>query len=185
MRSSRSLLLALLLSGGAATAHAQAPTPLLYYPQRASVNLLGIPFGYLSGEYEAFTTEEISLGAAIGIDEDSESWAEAKARYYPSAKGPRGIAVGMSVGLARQRAFTDDDCSFVCTDAGGPLDTGFTVGAFVDYSWLLGRRERFYIGTGVGAKRVFGMEDRTGDDGFIEDYRRVLPILRFQTGIVF
>ena len=186
MRSSRSLLLALALStGAAATARAQAPTSLLYYPQRASINLLGIPFGYVSGEYEAFTTEEISLGGAAGIDTDSESWLEAKVRYYPSAAGPRGIAVGLSAGLARQRAYTNDDCDFVCTDAEGPLDGGFTLGAFVDYSWLVGRRERFYIGTGVGAKRVFGLEDGTSDDGFIEDYRKVLPILRFQTGLVF
>ena len=186
MRSSRSLLLALAVStGAAATARAQAPTSLLYYPQRASINLLGIPFGYVSGEYEAFTTEEISLGGAAGIDTDSESWLEAKVRYYPSADGPRGIAVGLSAGLARQRAYTNDDCDFVCTDAEGPLDGGFTLGAFVDYSWLVGRRERFYIGTGVGAKRVFGVKDRTLPDGGEEDYREVLPIVRFQTGIVF
>ena len=184
MRSFRPLLAALLLAGGAGTLHAQA-AELPFLAQRASINLLGIPFGLVSGEYERFTTEEISFGATAGIDENSESWAEAKMRYYPSARGPRGVAVGMSVGIARLRAFTEEDCFIVCDQADGPLGTGFTVGAIVDYSWLLGRRERFYIGTGIGAKRVLGLKDETGTDGFVEDYRKVLPSFRFQTGFAF
>ena len=176
------LAAALLL--GAAPLRAQ-PTAEAPPTQRASVNLLGIPFGLVSGEYERFATEEVSLGAAAGIDENSESWLEAKARYYPGARGPRGFAVGMSVGLARLRAFTDGDCFIVCADASGPMGTGVTIGAVLDYQWLLGRRERFYLGTGVGAKRVLGLGDETPTETAVESYRKVLPSFRLQTGFAF
>lgn len=159
-------------------------SPLPFPPNRASVNLLGIPFGIGSAEYERFTSEEVSFGAAAGVDENAEKWLEGKVRYYPSGRGARGLAVGMSAGIAQIRAFTNEDCFIVCGEAGGPLGTGFTVGAVLDYSWLLGRRERFYVGTGVGAKRVFGLSDEETADG-TESYREVLPSFRLQTGFVF
>lgn len=158
--------------------------PLPFPPNRASVNLLGVPFGIVSGEYERFATEEISFGAAAGIDQNSESSIEAKARYYPGASGARGFAVGLSVGVARIRP-DDEWCGGLCDDDDGPLATGFTFGAIVDYSWLLGRRERFYVGTGIGAKRVFGIDKEVEVDGFIQDYAKVLPSFRLQTGFVF
>lgn len=183
-RRARTLALLAAVSLGAAPLPAQQPAeaPLT---QRASVNLLGIPFGLVSGEYERFATEEVSLGAAAGIDENSESWLEAKARYYPGARGPRGFAVGMSVGVARLRAFTDGDCFIVCADASGPFATGVTIGAVLDYQWLLGRRQRFYLGTGVGAKRVLGLRDEPRVDAPSVDYRQVLPSFRLQTGFAF
>ena len=168
----------------AAQLNAPLASPLPFPPNRASVNLLGIPFGIGSAEYERFTTEEISFGAAAGIDENAEKWLEGKVRYYPSGRGARGLAVGVSAGLAQIRAFTNDDCLVVCGEAEGPLGTGFTMGAVLDYSWLLGRRERFYVGTGIGAKRVFGLADEETADG-TESYREVLPSFRLQTGFVF
>ena len=164
--------------------NAPLASPLPFPPNRASVNLLGIPFGIGSAEYERFTTEEISFGAAAGIDENAEKWLEGKVRYYPSGRGARGLAVGMSAGVAQIRAYTSSDCFIVCEEANGPLGTGFTIGAVLDYSWLLGRRERFYVGTGIGAKRVFGLRDEETPDG-TESYREVLPSFRLQTGFVF
>ena len=188
MRLSRLPLLALALAALAPALPAQlsAPlaTPLPFPPNRASVNLLGIPFGIASAEYERFTTEEISFGAAAGIDENAEKWLEGKVRYYPSGRGARGLAVGVSAGVAQIRAYTNEDCFVVCGEAEGPLGTGFTVGAVLDYSWLLGRRERFYVGTGIGAKRVFGLSEEETVEG-LETYREVLPSFRLQTGFVF
>lgn len=179
-------VVALAAAAPALRAQLNAPlaAPLPFPPNRASVNLLGIPFGIGSAEYERFTTEEVSFGAAAGVDENAEKWLEGKVRYYPGGRGARGLAVGMSAGLAQIRAFTNDDCFIVCAEANGPLDTGFTVGAVLDYSWLLGRRERFYVGTGIGAKRVFGLSDEETPEG-MESYREVLPSFRLQTGLVF
>ena len=188
MRLSRLALVAVALAAIAPALRAQLNPPLAtmlpFPPNRASLNLLGIPFGIVSGEYERFATEEISFGASAGIDQNSESSIEAKARYYPGASGARGFAVGLSVGLARVRP-DNAWCGGLCEDADGPLATGFTFGAVLDYSWLLGRRERFYIGTGIGAKRVFGVDDAVGTDGFSREYPVVLPSFRLQTGFVF
>lgn len=158
--------------------------PLPFPPNRASINLLGIPFGIVSGEYERFATEEISFGASAAIDEISQSTIEAKARYYPGARGARGFAVGLTAGVARIRP-DNEWCVGFCEDENGPLATGFTFGAILDYSWLLGRRERFYVGTGIGAKRVFGIDDERATDGFSLEYADVLPSFRLQTGFVF
>ena len=196
MRLSRFLLtsaalgagLALAPVGGASTLGAQTYNPPLYQPlpfppNRASINLLGIPFGIVSGEYERFATEEISFGVAAGIDQNSESTIEAKARYYPGARGARGLAVGLTAGMARVRPEIDI-CGGLCEDEDGPLATGFTFGAVLDYSWLIGRRERFYVGTGIGAKRVFGLGEDVGTVTS-DDYPTVLPSFRLQTGFVF
>jgi hypothetical protein len=85
--------------------------------------------------------------------------------------------------MARVRATDIDFCGGLCDDEDGPLATGFTFGAVLDYSWLLGRRERFYVGTGIGAKRVFGLDDDAGTPD--EEYPVVLPSFRLQTGFVF
>jgi hypothetical protein len=180
-RAVAAVLVAASLAAAPLAAQVRPATEAGPYWQRASINLIGIPFGHVSGEYEAFTTEEISLGGSAGISENSETWLEGKLRFYPSARGPRGLAVGVSAGMARIRA--NSDCFIYC-DADGPLATGATIGAVVDYSWLLGRRERFYIGTGIGAKRVIGLDDRI-ENGVTLEYREVLPSFRFQTGFAF
>ncbi len=150
------------------------------YLHRASVNFLGIPFGIASAEYERMTTDELSLGASAGVDSDNYAWAEGKLRYYPSARGPRGFAIGASAGAARVKSYTEDDCFIFCSDASGPSGTGATVGVFLDYSWLLGRSRRFYVGTGLGLKRVFGLGDAPG-----QTFPDVLGASRLQVGYAF
>jgi len=174
-------LIALVVSFGCATA-AAAQAPAAVYRQRASANLLGIPFGVASLEYEAMSTSELTFGASAGVDADNQAWAEGKVRYYPSARAPRGFAVGMSAGAARVRAFTEEDCVIFCSDASGPTATGATVGVFLDYSWLIGRSRRFYIGTGIGAKRAFGLDD--SESGAYQ-YPEVLGAGRLQIGYAF
>jgi hypothetical protein len=151
------LLAALLALTLAAPAVAQ--TAATAYDRRASVNLLGIPFGIASAEYEQLASSELSFGASAGFDSDNTTWGEGKVRYYPSARAPRAFAIGASAGIAQLRAYTAEDCFIFCADASGPTATGPTFGVFLDYSWLIGRSRRFYIGTGLGAKRIFGLED--------------------------
>ena len=91
--------------------------------------------------------------------------------------------MGLTAGVARVRP-DNEWCVGFCDDENGPLATGFTLGAILDYSWLLGRRERFYVGTGIGAKRVFGIDDPPESE-FVREYPKVLPSFRLQTGFVF
>lgn len=180
MRSSRVLAVVLGLAFGA--------TPLIAQTQdqRASANLLGIPFGVVSAEYEQMATRELSWGLGAGLDNSAHSWAEAKVRFYPGARGPGGLAVGVTTGVDRIRAFTGNECIAICTDGSGPKGTAFTLGVVLDYGWLIGATERFYIGTGVGAKRVYGLDDEQNPEGgFITDYPKVLPVVRFQIGYTF
>lgn len=150
--------------------------------QRGSISLLGIPFGLLSGEYERMMSDEVSLGAAAGyfdFENDEQGWADAKLRYYPNARGPRGFSVGVLVGAA----FVESD-DYVCDGFSGCSDvpestaSGPAAGVFIDYAWLLGRSRRFYVGTGLGAKRVFGLDDNRG-------YPEILSASRLQIGFAF
>jgi len=185
MRSSRVLSVVLGLACGTSALGAQAPERP-EADQRASANLLGIPFGVVSAEYEQMLTRELSLGAGAGIDNNAHSWGEAKVRFYPGARGPDGFSVGVTAGADRLRGFTGNDCIVICADGSGPKATAFTLGVVLDYGWLIGRTQRFYVGTGVGAKRVYGLEDREdAESGFITDYPKVLPVVRLQIGYTF
>ena len=185
MRSSRVLAVVLGLACSASALPAQAPDRSAT-DQRASANLLGIPFGVVSAEYEQMITRELSLGAGAGIDNSAHSWGEAKVRYYPGAEGPDGFSVGVTAGADRLRGFTGNDCIVICADGSGPKETAFTLGVVLDYGWLIGRTQRFYVGTGVGAKRVYGLQDeQDANSGFITDYPKVLPVVRFQIGYTF
>jgi hypothetical protein len=173
-------LFAIALTATCSAAAAGAQDLPSRYLHRASVNFLGIPFGIASAEYEGMTSDEVSLGAGAGVDTDNYAWGEGKLRYYPGARAPRGFAIGMSAGAARVNSYTEDDCFIFCSDASGPSGTGATVGVFLDYSWLLGRSRRFYVGTGLGLKRVFGLDDAPG-----QSYPEVLGASRLQVGYAF
>lgn len=180
MRRCHILALAATLGGAATPAWAQDATGA--HDQRASIALPGIPFGLISGEYESAVTGEVSLGVAAGymeFESDRQAWGDVKVRYYPSARAPRGFAIGALVGAARVDPADDYD-DFVDPVAFTRPRAAATAGVFLDYSWLLGRSRRFYVGTGVGAKRVFGL----GDDPS-GDYPHVLGAGRLQIGYAF
>jgi hypothetical protein len=189
----------------ASVARAQAPTPApapaparRVVTQTASVNLLALPFGVASGEYE----RTVGSGFAVGvgglatldvIDDDDDvyggtydarvSTLQLKLKYYPREEGLRGFAVGITAGLVaaseRQRPFVFDPVTQMGRP-GAPVRrsvTAPTLGAVLDYNFLLGRRRRFLVGIGVGARRVLG-----GRDGVVD---ATLPDGRLQIGIGF
>ena len=119
------------------------------------------------------------MGAAAGyfdFEDDQQAWADVKLRYYPSARAPRGFAVGLLVGVVRYDRPDDGDPLATTEPRTGP-----TAGVVLDYSWLLGRSRRFYVGTGLGAKRVFAISDDDPDD----NYPEVLGAVRIQIGYAF
>lgn len=175
----RSALAALLIVAPAPVLVAQATSePTVRVGRNVlSINPLGIPFEYVAAEYEGAVAGPYTLGANFSYfspgDESYTSF-EVKGRLYPNERGPNGFAVGLGLGVSR----VSDVRS--CFDCGSISATRPTVHVFADYNWLLGRSERFFVGTGVGAKRVFGIN---GDD--YSDILEVYPTVRFQIGARF
>ena len=173
---------ALAVSSSTAVAQAGGRAPAT---QAISVNPLFVPFGGFVVEYEGAPGSDarpFTLGLSggyydpVGDDDDTYASAEAKLRYYPGEQAPRGFSVGLTVGMARTR---DDVC---CSERRPERRTtsGATTGVVLDYNWLIGRSRRFFIGTGVGAKRLFG---DVGDGDLLDI--EVLPTARLQVGIGF
>lgn len=63
-------------------------------------------------------------------------------RFYPQGSPLDGFAFGGKAGITR----VDDE-------------TYFGAGFDANYSWLLGQRDNFYVGVGIGLKRLFGAEE--------------------------
>lgn len=158
-----------------ATARSQDAAPA----RRAvvTINPLGIPFEYFSGEFERVLTGLTTAGLTfsyLGFDDESYSTLEGKVRFYPNEEAPKGFSVGLSAGLTR---LGDDrfDGNRVVRD----YETRPSVGVVVDYNWILGRTKRFLVGTGVGAKRILGTS------GDLIDIDIGYPTARFQIGFLF
>lgn len=165
--------------------------------QTLGTNLLAIPFGVVSLDYEhvvggaGFT---VGVGGLHSFTYDDEqdgpfwwngrlSWAQAKVKYYPSEQSLRGLALGLTAGAVRETEFQYE---YVPYDPSRPpppstqpprrlkrTESAATLGVVVDYNFLLGRGERFLIGIGVGAKRVLKDVDEGYDCCVIYDPRQV------------
>jgi hypothetical protein len=158
--------------------------------QAIAVNLLGIPFGWVTGEYE----RAVGAGATLGVggsyiqpgdEDDNLSSIDAKLRYYPSERGLRGFSVGLTAGYVR---IEEQGVTFA---PGGAISShsrvtdGPTIGVTADYNWLIGTRRRVLVGLGAGGKRIFA--GKQNDDGFDFDLSdlRAYPTLRFVVGLAF
>ena len=196
----RHLPLALLLAAAAfapGAAHSQrAPES-----RRAavSVNPLGIPFGWFTGEAERTLGGGASLAVAgswfeVPSDEDRLATVEAKLRYYPAEQGLRGFALGLTAGYTRFEERFETYPPTVVFGPEGPSERpilrtqvtdGPTVGVTADYNWLLGARRRMLVGIGVGAKRLFtNREDARQFDDYALDLP-AYPTARFAVGLTF
>ena len=178
----RSIALAALLASAATSAAAQSTplTPGQPYHQTIAINAVGLPFGLFSADYE----RAIAPGGTLSIggtsvnwgDGEWDRWVDLKGLYYPGEEALKGFAVGMTLGYHSAQDM-------------GPLfgsfdekrkDSGATLGVVLDYNWLLGKRQRFLVGLGLGAKRVLKNVD---DDN--SPLTQVLPSGRFSIGLAF
>ena len=124
------------------------------------------------------------LSGALGFtywdfDEDDEgteltylSVDVVKLRYYPSATAPNGFSFG---GVAGVTHLSEEDLG-VGTDESV---TAPSIGILLEYSRLLGRTRRFYLGGGIGAKMLF-----IDEDDFVEATARY-PTARLAIGFAF
>ena len=159
--------------------------------QTASTNPFAAPFGFASAEYERTVG---TRGLAIGVggltsfgsdpqalnDGGSESFRslQVKLKYYPRQDGLRGLAVGITAGVAHERELAF--ASYMYGPRGELLHaekvtrarTAPTVGTTVDYNLFIGKQRRFLVGLGVGARRSLGSGGDSGPlDGAILDPR--------------
>jgi hypothetical protein len=172
----------------APVARAQQPAARPPALNTVTVNPLYLPFGLIVAEYERAIAPGATLGVSAGYyepigqgegDHDRYGSGEAKLRFYPGERAPRGLSIGVTAGFATFT--TDGDC---CTDEGNAFrgaETKPTFGVVLDHNWLLGRSRRFVVGTGIGAKRLLG---QSRDSDFFDDLR-VIPMVRLQVGAAF
>lgn len=148
-----SFLLACAAALGLAPISAVQAQETLQYQQVISANPLGLLFEFFNAEYERVLTPYSTAGvggsffSADGEDEfddgnDTYVNADAFWRYYPQGYALDGFAFGVKAGLTRVNGSTFPGAGF---DA--------------NYSWLLGKKRNFYVGVGIGAKRLFGADD--------------------------
>jgi hypothetical protein len=79
-----------------------------------------------------------------------------------------GLAFGVKVGVTN------------VTDFGSFIGVGFDV----NYSWLLGRNDGFYVGLGFGLKRLYGTPD--ADEDPFDDVLKIIPTFRIvNIGVAF
>jgi hypothetical protein len=183
---SLSIATAILASAVSSTAGAQAQRPPLTieqpYYQTIAFNPILLPWGIFSADYERALSPAITLGVggtyAAVRDEDKIGWMDVKALYYPNETALEGFGVGLTAGFVSAHSREDADF-FLGQPEYRRQDSGATLGVVADYNWLVGKRERFLIGLGIGAKRV--LKDVQGGSAL----NQVYPSGRFSIGLAF
>ena len=172
----------------AAQAVPTSATPVRYYRGVIGLNPLGIPFDVFSIEGEGAVAPGITVGAAAsyfgpGEADDRFTSGDLKFKYYPGEVALEGFGVGLGVGLTRRSAlaYNCDPAGPCPTEPTREEATGPTVSVLADYNFLLGPRRRFFVGTGVGAKRWIVSKD-TRDR---VDAERAWVFGRFLIGMAF
>lgn len=160
---------------------AAAPLSAQTRPARTlvSLNPLGLPFKYVSGEVEQKTNTFATIGLSasyLSISDGSYASLEGKLRLYPNEEAFKGFSIGLGAGITRVGEDVYDDASG--TDR-NRSSTSPTISVIADYNWMLGKTQRVVVGTGVGAKRLFGDSDGFNDINF------AYPTVRFQVGVIF
>jgi hypothetical protein len=164
------------------------PTP---YRAFVGINPLGIPFDIGSLEVEGNIVPGFTVGGtasynsmrgdvgATGRDPRFGS-GDVKLRYYPAEVPFRGFAVGLALGVTKYSSLVD-----VATPGGSVRErqsvTAPTISILGDYNYMIGTRQRFVVGTGLGAKRLLASEedrDRAGAP-------RAWAFVRFVLGMAF
>lgn len=186
MRGAAAITLAL----GTATAAAAQQPDMTGTPRNViSINPLGVVFSVYSGEYERAVGGNATVGLATTFWRHTEEYdepagptdaavnyfsADLKLRYYPTA-ALRGFSVGGLLGTSRiGGALQSCDSAAECEQMDGSA-MALSAGAEVDYNWGLGSRQNFFIGMGLGAKRLFPINEDV-------DATLAYPFARFTIG---
>lgn len=173
-----SLALAILAAlPAAAQAQEARPSPD-HYRAIVAANPLGIPLDIISLEVEGAVAQGFTLGAAANYvapgDSRFNSY-DAKLRYYPGEVALKGFSAGLGFGVLRYSDFNVDGTG-VRETISAP-----TLSVITDYNWMIGARQRFVVGGGLGAKRILASSDKRDR----VDLPKAYPFARFVIGLAF
>lgn len=185
----RITMVALALAIIAASAQGQGnPVPTMGYANVVAIDPLGIPLAIASIEYAGDAGGGVALGGnfsyvAPGDSHDARfTTLEAQGRFYPNERAFDGFSVGLTAGVTN---YSKGVALPSPTDGGTVWERHSvslaSLGVIVDYDWLLGRSQRFLVGSGIGAKRLFGNTGRLKDLGGAVAY----PTGRLVIGLLF
>ena len=187
----RAVVAVLFVATAAGAQYERQPALPLPYRAVVGINPLGIPFDIGAIEAEGVIFPGVTLAGSlsyVSITDDEEEGTgdprftsgDVKVRYYPAEVALRGFSVGLGVGFTKYSEMRN-----VGTDAAPDLRreslTAPTISVLADYNFLLGARERFFVGTGIGAKRLLAADedrDRAGAP-------RAYAFARFVLGLAF
>lgn len=120
-----------------------------------SANPFGLLLELFNGEYERVVSQSSTAGIGgsyFTSDDVQYVNADAFFRFYPQDDPLDGWAFGAKAGI------TDID----------DFGTYFGFGFDVNKSWLLGRNDNFYVGVGLGLKRLVGVDEDDPDGDLLE-----------------
>lgn len=150
------LLAAVLATVTAARRVSAQDAPASQYRQVISANPFGLLLNLFNAEYERVVTESTTAGiggsAYFANNNNSDPYssgndkyvnADAFLRYYPNGTPLRGWAFGAKLGVTS------------VTGEGSYFGYGFDL----NRSWLLGKKNNFYVGVGFGLKKLVGVPD--------------------------
>ena len=102
---------------------------------------------------------------------------DAKARYYPD-QALQGFAFGALLGFSSIGG-EEVTCDMLGCTSREERASAVSTGVELDYVWLLGETRKFFVATGLGAKRLFPL----GEDDF--DATLAYPFARISVGLAF
>ncbi len=154
-------------------AQAQEATSGAKYQRVISANPFGLLLELFNAEYEKVMGESTTAGMGGSFmtrnDEDYLN-ADVFLRYYMQERPLEGWAFGVKAGITN------------VPDHG----TYFGFGFDFNRSWLTGKKNNFYVGTGFGLKRLLGVPDEPENEGEDGDLLRFVPTFRLvNVGIAF
>ncbi len=165
---------ALLLAAVSRPAEGQARAPRTLF----TINPLGLPFKLVSAEVEEKLNSFATIGASasyVGVDRASYTSIEGKLRLYPNEEAFKGFSIGLAAGFS----YLGQDNTDINGGTVRDTKTVPSIAVLADYNWMLGKTQRVVVGTGIGAKRLFGSDKNFGDINF------AYPTVRFQVGVTF
>ena len=135
-------------------------------PQKSTVISIQ-PISAMLSVYSAELEHVVAPTLTVGVGGNYWDWsddvakvrytsADLKLRYYPEAHPLRGFSFGGQAGFSSLEDTEKDPFGGTGSKskASGP-----TVGIALDYGWLLGASRSFYVGLGLGAKKIFAKAD--------------------------
>jgi len=162
--------------------------PVRHYIGVLGLNPLGIPFDIFAVEGEGVVSPGITVAGAVSYVAPSETRftsGDVKVRYYPGEVALDGFSVGLGAGVTRLSDLDYRECTmtgtmFECQYPRATI-TAPTVSVLADYNFLLGQRRRFFVGTGVGAKRLVASREKRD----IVDAPRAWVFAKFLVGLAY